>query len=36
MTGGMMPVPITEERPWAVFAACRDATPEWFFPQDEA
>ena len=36
ITGGMIPVPITDERPWAVFAACRDATAEWFFPQDEA
>ena len=36
MTGGMIPVPITDERPWAVFAACRDATAEWFFPQDKA
>lgn len=25
-------VPITEERPWAVFAACRDRDPEVFFP----
>jgi len=24
--------PITEERPWVVFAACRDADPELFFP----
>jgi WhiB family redox-sensing transcriptional regulator len=25
-------VPITEERPWAVFAACRDRDPDAFFP----
>jgi WhiB family redox-sensing transcriptional regulator len=25
-------VPITEERPWMVFAACRDADPAVFFP----
>jgi WhiB family redox-sensing transcriptional regulator len=25
-------VPITEERPWMVFAACRDADPSVFFP----
>lgn len=25
-------VPITEERPWAVFAACRDQNPDLFFP----
>ena len=25
-------VPITEERPWVVFAACRDADPDLFFP----
>jgi WhiB family redox-sensing transcriptional regulator len=25
-------VPITEERPWAVFAACRDRDPDVFFP----
>jgi WhiB family transcriptional regulator, redox-sensing transcriptional regulator len=24
-------VPILEERPWAVFAACREAEPELFF-----
>ncbi len=24
--------PITEERPWVVFAACRDADPDLFFP----
>lgn len=25
-------VPITDERPWAVFAACRDRDPDVFFP----
>jgi WhiB family redox-sensing transcriptional regulator len=25
-------IPITEERPWAVFAACRDMDPDMFFP----
>ena len=25
-------VPITEERPWAVFAACKDRDPDVFFP----
>ncbi len=25
-------VPVTEERPWMVFAACRDAEPDLFFP----
>lgn len=25
-------VPITEERPWAAFAACRDRDPDLFFP----
>ena len=25
-------VPITEERPWAVFASCRDRDPDAFFP----
>lgn len=25
-------VPITEERPWVVFSACKDAEPELFFP----
>ena len=28
----MLAVPITEERPWLVFSACRDAEPELFFP----
>ncbi|MDJ0923774.1 MAG: WhiB family transcriptional regulator [Acidimicrobiia bacterium] len=25
-------VPVTDERPWAVFAACKDADPNTFFP----
>jgi WhiB family redox-sensing transcriptional regulator len=25
-------VPVTEERPWMVFSACRDADPDLFFP----
>lgn len=25
-------VPITEERPWAAFAACRNRDPDTFFP----
>ena len=28
---GLLEVPILEERPWAVFAACRDANPDLFF-----
>lgn len=24
--------PITDERPWAVFAACKDKDPDTFFP----
>jgi len=36
MTVGHLPVPITEERPWVVFAACRDASADWFFPLDRA
>lgn len=28
----MLEVPITEERPWVVFSACRKADPELFFP----
>lgn len=28
--------PITEERPWVVFAACRDADPDIFFPSTAA
>ncbi len=28
--------PITDERPWVVFAACRDADPDLFFPGSKA
>ncbi|HSF87748.1 MAG TPA: WhiB family transcriptional regulator [Acidimicrobiia bacterium] len=28
--------PITEERPWVVFAACRDADPDVFFPSNKS
>ena len=28
----MLAVPISEERPWLVFGACRDADPFLFFP----
>lgn len=28
----LAPVPVLEERPWMVFAACREADPELFFP----
>jgi len=28
----MLEVPISEERPWLVFSACRDANPSLFFP----
>jgi len=28
----LLEVPILEERPWAVFAACHDSDPELFFP----
>lgn len=28
----MMAVPISDERPWLVFGACRDADPDLFFP----
>jgi len=31
-----MEVPITEERPWAVFSACRDVDPGLFFPLTHA
>lgn len=27
--------PITDERPWVVFAACKDADPELFFPSSK-
>ncbi len=28
----MLAVPITDERPWVVFGACRDVDPDLFFP----
>jgi len=31
----MMNVPITAERPWMVFAACRGADPDLFFDGDD-
>lgn len=30
----MLPVPITEERPWVVFSACRDKDSDLFFPEN--
>ena len=33
---GFIPIPITEERPWVVFSACRDKDPGIFFPEDRA
>ena len=29
-----IPTPISEERPWVVFSACRDKDPDIFFPDD--
>jgi WhiB family redox-sensing transcriptional regulator len=29
---GILRAPILDERPWAVFAACRDADSDLFFP----
>ena len=29
----MLAVPITEERPWVVFSACRDKDSDLFFPE---
>ncbi len=31
----MLPVPITEERPWVVFSACRDKDADLFFPENK-
>lgn len=28
----MLAVPISDERPWVVFGACREADPDLFFP----
>jgi WhiB family redox-sensing transcriptional regulator len=33
-TTEFIPIPITEERPWAVFSACREKDPDLFFPED--
>ena len=30
--GRMLAVPVSDERPWVVFAACRDVDPDIFFP----
>ncbi len=30
---GLLSVPITEERPWVVFSACRDKDADLFFPE---
>lgn len=32
----MLPVPITQERPWVVFSACRDKDSDLFFPETRA
>ena len=32
----ILQVPITEERPWLVFGACRQIGPDLFFPQTKA
>lgn len=32
MIESALAAPITEERPWAAFAACRDRDPDIFFP----
>ena len=34
--GELLPVPITEERPWVVFSACRDKDSDLFFPETKA
>jgi WhiB family redox-sensing transcriptional regulator len=26
---------LLDDRPWAAYASCRDADPEWFFPGPE-
>ncbi|MEN8239668.1 MAG: WhiB family transcriptional regulator [Actinomycetota bacterium] len=35
MTLEALPAPILDERPWAVFAACKDAKDVSFFPQSK-
>lgn len=32
----ILPVPITDERPWVVFSACRDKDADLFFPETRA
>lgn len=32
----IIPVPITEERPWVVFSACRDKDGDLFFPESRS
>jgi len=31
----ILEAPVTEERPWMVFAACREQDPDLFFPQTQ-
>ncbi len=33
--GHFLNAPITDERPWVVFAACRNADPDLFFPSSK-
>ena len=33
---GLLAAPITEERPWVVFSACRDKDGDVFFPESKA
>lgn len=32
----MLAAPITEERPWVVFSACRDKDSDLFFPETKS